>query len=111
MKDVIEQFKAVRFLATVMSGTATQDQLRESVIAQAMEENAVPYEQLKPNDRKECDEAVEGLAQLQGVFDDIVKAKAALTRKFFNALVAQGFDEAQALAITAAQPVEVKAGS
>ena len=106
--DMIEQFKMARFMLGLMAGTSNVDSLREKVIAEAMGRNAVPYAELKPDDKKECDEAVEGMSQLAGIFDDVIVAKATLTKRFFDALQKQGFTAAEALAITAAQPIEAK---
>jgi hypothetical protein len=109
MKEMLEQFGTARFLLTVMSGTAKVEDLRKQVMQQAGEER--PYEQLSDSERDSCDEAVAGLQQLNGIFEDIVVAKARLTRKFFSALQKEGFSAEEALAITAAQPVEVKGGN
>ena len=107
--DIIEQFKLIRFMTGMMAGTMSDDALREKVIQEVTSKNT-KYEDLSPSDKKQCDEAVEGLKQLSGIFDDIATSKATLTKKFFDALQKQGFTAEQALAITAAQPIEAKAG-
>jgi hypothetical protein len=105
--EVIEQLKGLRTALGMMAGSTPVDELRKQIIRDVLKED-VAYENLSERDKAGCDEAVAGIQEVSGVFDDIVKLKAAMTYKFFKALQLQGFTPAEALAITAAQPLEVK---
>jgi len=108
---MIEQLKQARFVLNALVGEAKLDDLRKKVIEEAGVKDKktgkpVKYNDLSATDKQECDEMVEGLQQLSGVCDDIVKAKAKMTMKFFKALKEAGFNEEQALLIVAHQKAD-----
>ena len=110
---MIETLQALRLVFGPLSGNLTVDELRKLLIEKMEVKNddgtLKTYEQLTPRDKLECDEAVKGLVALSGIFVDIVKAKAKMTKVYFDALQAEGFTPEQALALTvASQPTEVK---
>jgi len=110
---MLEQLKAVRSMLSAMAGTADLNELRKKVIEEAGETDEegkpVAYESLAPKDRAGCDEAVATFQQMSGLFTDIIKAKARMTKQFFDALKAEGFDESQSLTIVAHQQAGVEA--
>ncbi len=107
---MIEQLKQVRFVLSILSGNAKVDELRKKIITEAGATDKrtgkpLKYADLPEQEKKDCDEAVEGLQELQGVFDDIVKAKAKMTMKFYKALQEAGFKADEALQIVSRQGV------
>lgn len=107
---MLEQLKAARFLLRSLSGTLDVNELRKKVIADAGAPPETKYEDLPPDEKGACDEAVATLQELSGVFGDVLRAKARLTKDFFNALKHEGFSDEHALHIVAHQPVQASSG-
>ncbi len=112
MKEVLESLSQVRFVLGLLTGNSNKADLQKKIIAEAgaTDEDGRPlkYKDLKGEDKQGCDEAVEAMQQIQGIFNDVLKMKAAMTMKFFKALREEGFTEDQALQIVSRQQINAK---
>lgn len=103
-----ENLQMARFGIGLMAGTMSVEEIRTRCIKEVMGDSAVKYEELDAENKANCDEVVGIFQQMSGLFRDVISARAVLTKSFYNELIKSGFSSAEALAITAAQPVETK---
>jgi hypothetical protein len=108
-KDFLDTVQLARFGISLIAGTLSKEQLKKELIKKTemcKEEQA----NMSDKDKGELDEIANAMFEVSCVFDDVIAAKAVLTRKYYDALKKQGFTKAEALAITAAQPIEAQMG-
>jgi hypothetical protein len=111
IRQLGEQFGFLRVFMGVLAGTTKKNDLQKWLLKQ-MNEDERPqdrkkYEDLEGEDKEGFDAIVATVTELQGVFDEAVKAKAGMCFKFYKALQEAGFDKNEAIAIVAAQGADI----
>jgi predicted nucleic acid-binding OB-fold protein len=84
-------------------GEMSLDDLRKKAIPMTGCRKDVKYEDLQDNAKAAVDRIVNDMQESSGAFAKILKATAKLTRLQYDALIAEGFNEAQALQIVCSQ--------
>lgn len=115
IKTLGAQFGFLRVFMGVLAGTAKKNDLQNWLLEQ-MNEDEPParrkkYKDLEGEDKEGFDAIVTTFTELQGVFDDAVKAKAGMCFKFYKALQDAGFEKGEAIAIVAAQGADMMKAS
>lgn len=95
---MLEKLQNVRFLLAAMCGLADEAAVKEMLLKQA----DTTENQMSAREKKEFDELVRQMLNINGVFDEVANLQAALVKKTFDAFVKAGFSPEQALTLTAA---------
>ncbi len=102
---MLDQLKMMSQTMSAMAGDGNRVALRKSLIA--LDEDAPAYEDMDEKEQSQVNEAVDAMMEMGKLFDKALKARAKMSYKFYSALMAEGFNETQALQILIAQGAEI----
>lgn len=96
---MLEKLRDLKFVLGLLTGKSDAKTIKKKMLAEYGNGSEAD---MSDSEKKEFNEAVEGMQALGGIFTEVVTFQAQLVKKYFDALKSVGFNDEQALALAAA---------